>query len=156
VIEVVVEDRGWRGAEPRSAVLARRAAAAALASERQKGASLAVLLTSDSRIAELNARFRGKAGPTNVLSFPAPAPARDSLGDIALALGVCEREASAQGKPLAQHLQHLAAHGVLHLLGYDHESEAEALIMEAKERAILAGLGVPDPYAERGAQGDHG
>jgi probable rRNA maturation factor len=156
VIEVIVEDAGWRSAEPRSAALARRAAAAALAAEDRKGAGLAILLADDDHIARLNMRFRGKAEPTNVLSFPALEPSTGQLGDVALALGVCVREASEQGKPLADHLRHLTAHGVLHLLGYDHESEAEALIMEAKERAILAGLGVADPYAERGAQGDHG
>jgi probable rRNA maturation factor len=156
VIEVIVEDKAWRGAEPRAAVLARRAAAAALASERRKGADLAILLTDDAGLANLNARFRGKAGPTNVLSFPSSGASQGRLGDIALAYGVCAGEAAEQDKPLAHHLQHLAAHGVLHLLGYDHESEAEAVIMEAKERAILAGLGVPDPYAEHGAQGDHG
>ena len=156
MIEIVVEDRGWRTAEPRSVSLARRAALATLAAEGHEAAGLAILLTDDERVAGLNTRFRGKQGSTNVLSFPATSPSPDHLGDIALALGVCVREASAQGKSLADHLQHLAAHGVLHLLGYDHESEAEALIMEAKERAILAGLGVADPYAERGAQGDHG
>jgi probable rRNA maturation factor len=93
----------------------------------------------------LNARFRGKDAATNVLSFPAPG-ADAGLGDVALALGVCEREAAEQGKTLADHLTHLTAHGVLHLLGYDHESDAEAEAMEARERAILAGLGVADPY----------
>ena len=81
----------------------------------------------------------------------AVSPGADSerqIGDIALAFGVCQREAIAQGKPLAHHLQHLVAHGVLHLLGYDHESDDQAQAMEAFEREILAGLDIPDPYAE--------
>ncbi len=118
--------------------------------ERLKWA-ITVLLTGDAEIQDLNARFRGKAAPTNVLSFPAPESAAPHLGDIALAYGVCAREAAAQGKSLQNHLMHLAAHGVLHLLGYDHETDAEADAMEGMERAVLATLGVPDPYAEQGA-----
>jgi probable rRNA maturation factor len=72
---------------------------------------------------------------------------------VAVAYGVCVREAAEQGKPLAHHLQHLVAHGVLHLLGYDHESDEEAEAMEGLERVVLAGLGVPDPYAA--GEGDH-
>jgi len=147
VIEVIVADKAWRAAEAKVVTLARRAATATLAAEGREGAKLALLLADDVRIADLNARFRGKGGPTNVLSFPAADDGEARLGDIALALGVCAEEARSQGKPLAHHLQHLVAHGVLHLLGYDHQSEAQALIMEAKERAILASLGVPDPYA---------
>ena len=145
-IEVVVEAKAWRAAEPRAAALAKAAAAATLAHEAAPGAALAILLTDDARQQALNGKFRGKSAPTNVLSFPAAGPAADCLGDIALALGVCTREAAEQGKTLAAHLQHLTTHGVLHLLGYDHESDAEAEAMEAKERAILAGLGVADPY----------
>ena len=105
-----------------------------------------ILLTDDEAVRELNARFRGKDKPTNVLSFPAPPNPFGQLGDIALALGVCEREAREQGKPLADHLRHLVVHGVLHLLGYDHQAEAEAEAMESLERTVLARLGVPDPY----------
>jgi probable rRNA maturation factor len=108
---------------------------------------VAVLLTDDAAVKTLNADFRGKDAPTNVLSFPAPATAAPHLGDIVLAFGVCAQEAEAQAKPLAHHLMHLTAHGVLHLLGYDHESDADAEAMEALEREILANLGVPDPYA---------
>ena len=116
--------------------------------ERARAGDIAILLADDARLAALNAAFRGKDAPTNVLSFPA-ATGAEALGDIALAYGVCAREAAEQAKSLGHHLQHLTAHGVLHLLGYDHESEAEAEAMEAKERAILAGLGVADPYAPR-------
>jgi probable rRNA maturation factor len=153
VIDVIIEDDAWEAAEPRAAALAEIAAAAVLAHERASAGDIAILLADDARIAALNAAFRGKQGPTNVLSFPAApgtgAPGSRELGDIALAYGVCAREAAEQGKSLAHHLQHLTAHGVLHLLGYDHESDAEAEAMEAKERAILAGLGVADPYASR-------
>jgi probable rRNA maturation factor len=144
VIDIVIEERAWRTAEPRVRALARAAAAAVLRAERRADANVTILLAADSRLQALNVAFRGKSGPTNVLSFPGGG---DHLGDIALALGVCAREAAEQGKTLAAHLQHLTAHGVLHLLGYDHETDAEAEAMEAQERLVLAGLGVADPYA---------
>ena len=102
----------------------------------------------DETVAELNQQFRNKAGPTNVLSFPSPEFARPFLGDVILAKGVCVREALEQDKPLADHVTHLVVHGVLHLRGHDHEDEGEAEAMEALERTLLAGLGVPDPYNE--------
>jgi probable rRNA maturation factor len=142
-IDIEIEDPAWSAALPGAETVARIAAAAAL--EARGGVTL--LLTDDDSVADLNERFRGKSGPTNVLSFPAPENPEEHLGDIALAFGVCAREAAEQGKPLAHHLQHLVAHGVLHLLGYDHLIEAEAEEMEALERRILAGLDVPDPYA---------
>ena len=116
---------------------------------------MSVLLTSDEAVQALNQRFRHQDKPTNVLSFPAPQNPEHHLGDIALAFETCEREAAEQGKSLAHHLQHLVAHGALHLVGYDHQSDADAEAMEALEREILSGLGVPDPYAATG-QGDHG
>jgi probable rRNA maturation factor len=143
VIEIVIEEKAWRAGEPKARALARAAAAATLKAEGRAGASVAILLTTDSRLQALNGAFRGKDAPTNVLSF---AGSGDHLGDIALALGVCAREADEQGKTLAAHLQHLTAHGVLHLLGYDHETDAQAEVMEARERQVLAGLGVADPY----------
>ena len=146
VIEIVIEEKAWRTAEPRVRSLVRVAAVATLKAEGRAGGGVAVLLAADSRLQALNAAFRGKDSPTNVLSFPGP-DAAAHLGDIALALGVCAREAAEQGKTLAAHLQHLTAHGVLHLLGYDHETDADAEVMEAKERRILASLGVADPYA---------
>jgi probable rRNA maturation factor len=146
VISVVVEDANWRRAEPRAAQLAKAAAIATLDEDGQSKKTVAVLLADDARLRALNAQFRGKDASTNVLAFPAPPTARDQLGDIALAFGVCAREAADQGKDLSAHLQHLVAHGVLHLLGYDHDSDADAEVMEAKERRILGGLGVADPY----------
>lgn len=143
MIDIEIEDPAWAAALPDPEAVALPAAEAAL----EARGGVTILLTDDDSVAELNERFRGKAGPTNVLSFPAPDNPEDHLGDIALAYGVCAREAAEQGKPLAHHLQHLVAHGVLHLLGYDHLTEAEAEEMEALERRILAGLGVPDPYA---------
>ena len=143
MIDIEIEDPAWSAALPDPEAVALPAAEAAL----EARGGVTILLTDDESVAELNERFRGKAGPTNVLSFPAPDNPEDHLGDIALAYGVCAREAAEQDKPLAHHLQHLVAHGVLHLLGYDHLTEAEAEEMEARERRILAGLGVPDPYA---------
>lgn len=142
MIEVEIEDQAWSAALPEAEAMVTAAAEATL----KEGGGVVVLLTGDDEVAELNAQFRHKAGPTNVLSFPAPPNPEDHLGDIALAYGVCAREAAEQGKSLAAHLQHLVAHGVLHLLGYDHQTEAEAEAMEALERAILAGIGVSDPY----------
>lgn len=112
-----------------------------------------VLLTDDEAVRELNRDFRHRDSSTNVLSFPAPPNPEDHLGDVALAYGVCVREAAEQGKPLSHHLQHLTVHGVLHLLGYDHIGDDEAEVMEGLERAVLAGLGVPDPYAA--GEGEH-
>ncbi len=143
MIDIEVEDPAWSAALPEPEAVVLPAAEAALDAR----GGVTILLTDDDSVAALNERFRGKAGPTNVLSFPAPDNPEDHLGDIALAYGVCAREAAEQGKPLVHHLQHLVAHGVLHLLGYDHLTEAEAEEMEALERRILAGLGVPDPYA---------
>jgi probable rRNA maturation factor len=148
LIDIEVEDVAWTAALPDAVALARAAAEAALASEGADGEGVALLLTSDLAQQALNARFRHQDKPTNVLSFPAPTNPERFLGDIALAFETCAREAAEQGKPLAHHLQHLTAHGVLHLLGYDHGTDAEAQAMEGLERTILAGLGIPDPYAD--------
>jgi probable rRNA maturation factor len=152
MIEVEIEEDGWTTALNDVVALTAAAASAALKGAQVTG-DLVVLLTGDETVRDLNARFRGQDQPTNVLSFPAPAHAplgendERFLGDIALAFGVCIQEAQAQSKSLGVHLQHLVAHGVLHLVGYDHVSDGEAEVMEALERRILAGLGVADPYA---------
>lgn len=143
MIEIEVEDEAWRAVDAVEAVV-ERAAQAALGTVQ---GDVVVLLTDDAAVAEINGRFRDKDRPTNVLSFPAPDSARPHLGDLILASGVCAAEAAAQGKTLADHLTHLTVHGVLHLLGRDHEDDAEAEAMEAEERTILAALGVADPYA---------
>lgn len=158
MIDIEVEDPAWTealadaDADADAEALVRVAAEAALAREAATG-SVTILLTDDESVRELNAQFRGKDTATNVLSFPAPPNPEDLLGDIALAFGVCAREAAEQGKSLGQHLQHLTVHGVLHLLGYDHIGDDEAEAMEGLERAVLAGLGVPDPYAA--GEGEH-
>jgi probable rRNA maturation factor len=155
MIEVEIEDDAWMSTLPNATAITERAGQAALdeiaPTDDGEAPGVAVLLTSDDVVAELNQRFRGKAGPTNVLSFPASANPENHLGDVALAHGVCAREAVEQGKSLDQHLAHLVVHGVLHLLGYDHETDGEAEAMEALERSILESLGVPDPYASERA-----
>lgn len=153
-IEIEIECDDWtlRLGDPAS--LAQTAAEAALVAASRAG-GVVILLTDDEEVGVLNAQFRGKDGPTNVLSFPAAANLQGHLGDIALALGVCVGEAEAQGKSLAHHLQHLVAHGVLHLVGYDHEKESQAVIMEAMERRIMHDLGAPDPYGADQAGGDY-
>jgi probable rRNA maturation factor len=153
LIEVEVEADDWTGALPDAEALVLAAADATLASEGAVGEGVSLLLTGDGEVRDLNRRFRGQDKPTNVLSFPAPQNPERFLGDVALAYGVCAREAAEQGKPLAHHLQHLVAHGVLHLLGYDHETDAQADEMEGLERTVLAGLGIPDPYLA--GEGDH-
>lgn len=126
-------------------------------------ADLSILGGDDAHIARLNKAFRGKAAPTNVLSWPAQSLAPDTpggrpcapkadafgevpLGDVALAHETCAREATAQGKPFEHHVTHLIVHGVLHLLGYDHETSQDANRMETLERDILGKLDIDDPY----------
>ncbi|WP_292542063.1 rRNA maturation RNase YbeY, partial [Mesorhizobium sp.] len=111
-----------------------------------------IVFSDDAHIRTLNAGWRGKDKPTNVLSFPAfpfpkGAPLPPMLGDIVLAAETVAREAALEDKPLANHITHLVIHGLLHLLGHDHETDAEAEEMEAIERAALARLAIPDPYA---------
>ncbi|MCC6949207.1 MAG: rRNA maturation RNase YbeY [Bradyrhizobiaceae bacterium] len=131
----------------------RAAIEAALESESARETGVSVVLTDDARMRALNRAWRGKDAPTNVLSFPAaedPHEAARFLGDIVLAIETIEREAADECKPLSQHLAHLAVHGTLHLLGFDHERDEDADTMERREREILAALGVPDPYAATG------
>ena len=150
-VSIEVEDESWLALAGLDA-LAQKAVDAALAGASMKEpGDVALLFTDDSAIAEINAEWRGKDKPTNVLSFPAPdmpLPEGEArhLGDIVLAHGVIAREAAEQGKTLHDHTAHLIVHGVLHLLGYDHETDAEAEEMERLEAAILNGLGIADPY----------
>lgn len=172
-VEVIIESEEWRhalGADPEA--LVRGAALAALdgavPEARASGSSfdparaeLAVVLSDDAAVRRLNRDHRGRDRATNVLSFPlagaplrpaapaSPRPVPDAplmLGDVVLALGTVVAESRAHGIPVAEHASHLVVHGVLHLLGHDHGTDAEAARMEALEAAILARLGIPDPY----------
>jgi probable rRNA maturation factor len=146
-IDVIVESAEWP-ADAESIVRRALAQAAEAAPGQRADGALAVLLTDDAAVRRLNATWRGLDKPTNVLSFPAPPnDPSGALGDIAIAFETTAREAAAEHKPLAHHLSHLAVHGFLHLIGYDHEQDAQAEEMETLERKVLAGLGVPDPYA---------
>jgi probable rRNA maturation factor len=123
-------------------------------------AEIDILLSGDAEVGRLNATWRGRDAPTDVLSFPEfdldpaalpaapPAPFAARLGDIVLAYHTVERDARAEGKALAHHLAHLIVHGTLHLLGHDHAEDTDAARMEALERAALARLGIADPYRE--------
>jgi probable rRNA maturation factor len=142
VVEFVEGSELWRGYEDALS----KALHAAAESEGAAG-GVSVLLGDDEEVAKLNQQFRDKAGPTNVLSFPPVEPEQDFLGDIALAAETIAAEASVQGKSFQAHASHLLVHGFLHLLGYDHQTPAEAEAMEARERAILASIGIEDPYA---------
>jgi len=152
-LTIDVDDAAWN-AIPGLEELTRRAASATFAATGidPRDFETAILFADDAHVAELNAHWRGKSGPTNVLSFPAPEGVRvpdgepRPLGDIVLASGVTAREAAELAKPLNAHACHLIIHGLLHLLGYDHEDEAEAAEMEGLERDILKGLGIADPY----------
>jgi probable rRNA maturation factor len=148
-IDILVESPRWRAVPDAAAVLRRAIGAAADSVDIPAGAALAIVLTDDAAMRALNGRWRGRAEPTNVLSFPAAdRAARDgALGDIAIAYETTAREAEAEGKRFTDHLAHLAVHGFLHLLGYDHQSADEADAMERLERMILARLGIADPYA---------
>ena len=168
-IEITADNPAWASAVPDAAAIAERAARAALAEVRARapaalGAAsaceLGITLTDDRHIAVLNRDWRGQDRPTNVLSFPigeageageADGPAPRLLGDVVVALETLLAEAAAEAMSPTAHLSHLVVHGVLHLLGYDHEVTAEAEAMEALERDVLAGLGIADPYREQEA-----
>jgi probable rRNA maturation factor len=153
LLDVIVEAPQWETTLGAEATVRGALTEAAIATGMDfKDRTLAVLLTDDAAIRRLNAQWRGIDKPTNVLSFP-PAPslaeefgAVKSLGDIAIAYETTAREAAEEHKLLDHHLAHLAVHGFLHLLGYDHDTESAATTMEQFERVILARLGVPDPY----------
>lgn len=145
---LMIEEPKWRKKRGLSARIKRAAQLAQARGGNAKGA-LTILLASDRKLKMLNTTFRGKDKATNVLSFPART--RDYLGDVAIAYGVTEKEARAQKKSFADHTLHLTVHGVLHLLGYDHETKRAARIMEPLETAILGELGIDDPYASEAA-----
>ena len=151
-IAIDVDDGGW-DAVPALDALTRTAISAVFAALKldESRYEASILYSGDDTIRALNAQWRGKDYATNVLSFPAddmPVPEGEPrpLGDIILASGVVAREATEQGKPLRDHVTHLIIHGVLHLLGHDHEDDAEATEMEDLETRILKGLGISDPY----------
>jgi probable rRNA maturation factor len=156
-IDIAQDADGWSSIDDVEALI--EGAAAALASHHRfrsyKPHEACVALSDDNAVQDLNARYRGKDKPTNVLSFPAaatpgvPQDGQQALGDIVLALETGEREAQEQQLPLAHHFQHLVVHGLLHLLGFDHETEADAAIMEGLEIEILAELGIDNPYSEQ-------
>ncbi|WP_323038508.1 rRNA maturation RNase YbeY [Gemmobacter sp.] len=164
LVDIVIEEPRWETAGLDA--MSERAAQAVLAELGlpATGFVICVMGCDDARIADLNADFRGKPKPTNVLSWPSeerapemageapdlPEPGDsddpEELGDIAIAWGVCQAEAAEQRKPFADHVTHLVAHGVLHLLGYDHETEEDAALMEGIEIRALARLGISNPY----------
>jgi len=166
VLDTLIDDPAWD-----AVALGALAEDAAQATLRHLGLDpagfeISLMGCDDARIADLNAAFRGKPAPTNVLSWPSedraatrpgaapalPEPVQGmpvELGDIAIAYGVCAAEAYVAGIPLRQHVAHLIVHGVLHLLGFDHIDDADADLMEALETAILTGMGLPDPYRDR-------
>jgi probable rRNA maturation factor len=146
-IDVLVESGLWTRTRDVKAMV-RRAVTESAALLSTPRAELAILLTDDSAIRSLNRTWRGVDAATNVLSFPAGHTAGEPLllGDIALACETIAAEAVAEGKPFAHHVAHLAVHGFLHLLGYDHERAKAAETMERLERDILQRLAIPDPY----------
>lgn len=157
-VEIVMEDVRWQEFE--LTALAKKACDASFeAFGLSESLEVSLLACDDARIADLNAEFRGKPVPTNVLSwpsqergggdpgaFPEMTITDPEIGDIAIAYETCQREAEAQGKEPADHVTHLLVHAVLHLLGFDHELDADARLMEHWERQILAKLGLSDPY----------
>lgn len=162
MVDVIVEAERWNTLLPDAEALVTRAVSMAYAAaaadafepEPPHGVELSVVLHDDAAVQALNRDYRKKDVATNVLSFAAlegdlpPIPEGEPLplGDIVLALETCEREAAESGKPFEHHVFHLVVHGLLHLLGFDHEQDAEAEEMEAVEVAVLASAGIPDPY----------
>jgi probable rRNA maturation factor len=149
-IDVIVEADAWTAHQDAEDTV-RKAIEAAAGFEKKPG-EVAVMLTDDATIQQLNAQWRGMDKPTNVLSFPASdaiAVQDGHLGDIAIACETVAREAETENKAFSDHLAHLAIHGYLHLLGFDHETDDEACRMESLETRILSSLAIADPYADR-------
>jgi len=164
-IDVSANCEGWAEVLPGAEALGLRAAEAAFAAARADGAGpdggglaaeASLLLADDAFVQTLNRDYRGQDKPTNVLSFanldapepPAAAGEPLLLGDMVIALETTASEAETAGKPVSDHFSHLVVHGMLHLLGYDHETDAQAERMERLEVRILEGLGIADPYSE--------
>lgn len=151
-IEIAVEDPRWQDLGDLEVFSAQSMEAALRESEEKPGrvAGVSLLFCDDARMRVLNRDFRGKDQPTNVLSFPGPDLPQPTpvLGDIALGYETIVREAGEQGKSFADHARHMIVHGFLHLLGYDHQAEADASEMEATEIRILQRLGVANPYGD--------
>jgi probable rRNA maturation factor len=152
-IEVIVRSAQWRKRVSAQSIVKSAVSAAAKAVS-TRAAELAIVLSDDSAVRTLNRQWRGKNAPTNVLSFPAAAPGKGAaaspyIGDVVIAYQTTAREALAEDKPFNAHLAHLAVHGYLHLLGYDHDNDRDADKMERLERRILKRIGVADPYAAR-------
>jgi probable rRNA maturation factor len=148
--DIEIEDEAWNAVQDLEAT-AKRAVAEALALVNMADAQVALNFADDETLAGLNAQWRGKPKPTNVLSFPAgpgmtPPDEPPFLGDVILASGVTRMEAQEQGKSWKDHTTHLIIHGVLHLAGHDHETEDEAAVMEALEIRAMAALGLANPY----------
>ncbi len=153
-IDIVVDSEAWKTAAKLRSTLRRAVGAAAAATRSTAGTELAIVLSDDSAVRLLNRDWRGIDAATNVLSFPTARRRRKAagdghLGDIVLAFETIAREARAERKPFAHHVAHLAVHGYLHLVGYDHEREKDAAAMEQAERDILRRLAIPDPYRPR-------
>lgn len=162
-ISVAVLSSLWLESLPQVEDLTRRAAAASLSAARMRASSaeVSIALADDATLRGLNREYRGRDAPTNVLSFAVSERAETAggeagpllLGDVILACETVRREALQQGKTLPDHVSHLVVHGVLHLLGFDHEAEVEAEEMERQEVAVLGRLGIADPYACPGPEG---
>ena len=147
-IDIQVQSPLW-DAEPAAVKTVRAAIAAAAAALPAQSGAVSVALVDDAAIRALNRRWRGIDKPTNVLSFPAGAASHEPfrlIGDVVIAYETLARESAAEGKPLLDHLAHLAVHGYLHLRGYDHETDPQADEMEGLERDILSSLRIADPY----------
>lgn len=151
-IETTVDCSGWEELAHLDSLVAEclRAALEESGVDLPEGTEVSLLFCDDQRIRELNRQFRGQDKPTNVLSFPGVLPVGSAhfLGDIAIAYETVAREAREQGKTVERHCRHMIAHGFLHLLGFDHEDDRQAEVMEAMEIRILRRLGVADPYGE--------
>lgn len=153
VVEVWLRNEAGRAGVPQRRSFETWVAAALRGAHRRRRTSVNLLIADEPAARDFNRRYRGRDYATNVLSFPAdplPDGNADAIGDLVLCAPVVAREAREQGKTARDHYAHLTVHGVLHLLGHEHENEAEAERMEALERRVLGGLGIRDPYLIEG------